>query len=67
MCNCDDLLSAPEAAAMLGLTPHGLTARCRNGTLPGIRVGGITIYRRSDIEKQPPRAKGERGPKPKPR
>lgn len=64
MCNSGDLLSATEAAAMLGLSVHGLNSRRRAGTLPAVLVGGTHIYRRSDIESQPRVGPGQRGPKP---
>ena len=66
MCDPGELLSTTEAAAMLGISVHGLTARRRAGTVASLQFGGTHLYRRSDIERQPLPVPGrKRGPKPR--
>lgn len=50
MRNPDDLLSAEEAAAIIGCTPRHVRRRVKAGTLPGKVIGGAYVIERADAE-----------------
>jgi excisionase family DNA binding protein len=59
-----DLLSATQAAQLLGVTRQHIYLLIRHGTLPKIELGGFTLVPRAAVETY---AKTERKPGPKPK
>ena len=57
-----DLLSATQAAHLLGVTRQHIYLLLRRGTLPKIEIGGFTLVPRAAVEAY---AKTERKPGPK--
>ncbi len=57
----DDLMSAVEAAAYLGMTPARVYALSKQGRL-GRRIGGYWLYTREELDayKATPKSKGGR-------
>lgn len=46
-----DLVSASEAATMLGLTRQAIQLMANNGQLPGAKIGNGWVFRRSVVER----------------
>lgn len=47
-----DLVSASEAATMLGLTRQAIQLMANNGQLVGAKIGNAWVFRRSVVEKE---------------
>jgi len=47
----DELLTAKEVRAMIGVTDKTLHVWNKTGFLPRIRIGGVVRYRREDVER----------------
>lgn len=47
----DELLTAKEVRAIIGVTNKTLHVWDKSGFLPRIRIGGVVRYRRADVEK----------------
>lgn len=46
----DRLLSAEDAADMLGISAYTVRQRARDGTIPAMRLGRLWRFRRSDLD-----------------
>lgn len=46
----DQLLTVPQAAALLGMHRAAAFRAVQAGRLPAIRVGGVWVLRRTDVE-----------------
>ena len=46
-----EILTAEQAAAVIGITAQGVRAACRRGGLPATRIAGVWILERSEVEK----------------
>lgn len=49
--NDQELMSAKEVRAMIGVTDKTLHVWNKSGFLPRIRIGGVVRYRRADVER----------------
>jgi hypothetical protein len=54
----EDLLTATQAAAYLGLTPQDVCYHCQRGNLPAEKVARVWILRWRDVKGWKPRPPG---------
>ncbi len=47
----DELMTAKQVLAMIGVTDKTLHVWDKTGFLPRIRIGGVVRYRRADVER----------------
>jgi excisionase family DNA binding protein len=52
-----DLISVSEAAALRGITPHGIRALIHRGNLPARKIGKQWVINRVALESLKPRRK----------
>lgn len=57
-----DLLSASEAAELLGVTRQAVQLQANNGQLPGAKIGSTWVFRRAVVERAAKERRGETSP-----
>lgn len=58
----DEMMTIPQAATVLAMHRAAVFRAVKGGRLPGLKVGGVWVLRRADVEtyRDTPRHKGGR-------